>query len=1157
MPDDPQKPDSLGDDRTFTSEPDAPQEEQQSLGDAGTHGGGMDSSISDLEPGGQAVDSNLPLIDLAARFEIEGELGKGGMGAVQLATDRQLKRKVAIKRIHTSSPSALARFVTEAQSIAALNHFNIVQVYEFGRDDEGPLLIMEYVSGGSLLDRLKEGKLEVEDAIGITCQLCDALAVAHEQGIIHRDIKPANILLTTRGEPKLTDFGLARQESVDHGQTQEGAVLGTIDFMPLEQRRDATSVDARSDLWSLAATAYQMLTGDIPRVIDLDAIPRNLRSMFVTALKQNPDERFSSAQQFKAELRKGMATVVSDVATPAAPHLVAGICPSCNTANETSRKFCRGCRARLIEPCLSCESDNPVWEDVCGECGSSQQEERVHIQTAAAEKAAAEEAAAAAAEEAAAEEAAAAAAEKAVAEKAGSEEAATAAAEKAAAEKAGSEEAATAAAEIASAEKATANAAAKKAMAEKTAVTLKGHSDYVRSVSFSPDGRQIVSGSEDETLKVWDAETGQEMLTLKGHSGYVIGVAFSPDGRRIVSGSDDMTLKVWDAETGQEIRTLGGHSDYVTSVAFSPDGRRIVSGSEDNTLKVWDAETGQEKLTLEGHSDSIWTVCFSPDGKRVISSGGTQVKVWDSKTGQLVFALKGHSRFLMKQLIFSVAYSPDGKLIVSGSEDNTLKIWNADTGQKILTLKGHLSSVESVAFNSDGTRVVSGSDDHTLKIWDIEYGQEILTLEGHLEPVNDVAYSPDGTRIVSGSDDNNLKIWDIPAFERKDLDLPNETSRVGKTTVDNDAEEVVLKNIVTLERKGLDLPNETSRVGKTTVDNDAKEVVLKNSVTLEGHSDHVRCVAFSPDGNRIVSGSADNTLKIWDSKTGKEISTLKGPSSVLHMNCITSVVFSSNGKQIVNGNSRKTLKTWDVETGQEILTLKGHSNDVNSVVFSPDGKRIISGSSDHTLMIWDAETGQGILILEGHSDDVNSVACSLDGKRIASGSLDNTLKVWDAETGQEIITFQGHESYVNSVAYSPDGTQVVSGSADNTLKIWDVETGQEILVLEGHESYVTSVAFSPDGTQIVSGSGGIIDSEIMVTEPGLGRILPRQHGSKCDKVLKIWDAETGHEMLSLEGHSDDVASVAFSPDGMRIVSGSNDKTVKIWDISPLIAGEGN
>jgi serine/threonine protein kinase len=788
MPDDPQKPDSLGDDRTFAGEPDVPVEEQQSLGDAGTHADGLDSSISNLELDGQVSDSDLPLIDLAARFEIEGELGKGGMGAVQLATDRQLKRKVAIKRIHASSPAALRRFVTEARSIAALNHFNIVQVHEFERDEEGPFLVLEYVSGGSLLDRLKDGKLEVEDAIGITCQLCDALTLAHGKGIIHRDIKPANILLTEEGVPKLTDFGLARQESVDHGQTQEGAVLGTIDFMPPEQRRDATSVDARSDLWSLAATLYQMLTGEVPRVIDLDAVPQNLRSTFATALKQNPDERFSSAEQFKTELRKGMTMAVPDVATPVAPDLVAGVCPSCNTANETSRKFCRGCRAPLIEPCLSCEKDNPVWEDVCGECGSSQQEERDLVR----EKLAAvieDSLTLAGAHE----------YEKALLQlntvqedqRAITEDLRGQAAEKmklVTAERdeqyqrrdqsvqlanqhqqAGDYVAAVRElkkipsslytdAIVFQLSKITAIISVKlEETAVESAVTLQGHSNTVKSVSFSPDGSRIVSGSWDTTVRVWGAETGQLAFTLKGHSDSVNSVAFSPDGKRIASGSDDTTVKVWDAETGQEMLSLKGHSESVNSVAFSLDGSRIVSGSDDMTLKVWDAETGQETLTLQGHSKSVHGVAFSPDGSRIVSgSFDNTVKVWDTQTGQLALTLEGHS-----YPVSSVSFSPDGKQIVSGSYDNMLKVWNAETGKETLTFGGHADNVMSGSFSPDGKRIASGSWDNMVKIWDAETGQEILRLKGHSGSVDGVAFSPDGTRIVSGSSDKTVKVWDI------------------------------------------------------------------------------------------------------------------------------------------------------------------------------------------------------------------------------------------------------------------------------------------------------------------------------------------------------------------------------------------------------------
>ena len=178
-----------------------------------------------------------------------------------------------------------------------------MQIHDYGRDKDGPFLIMEYVGGGSLLDKCREGALPLEEAVELTCQLCDGLEMAHDAGIIHRDIKPANVLLTSRGEPKLTDFGLARQDTGDTGQTMAGAVLGTLDFMPPEQRRDATQTDARSDLWSLAATLYQLVTGEPPRVIDLDEVPQELRSCLAQALKQKQDDRYQTAREFRDALQ--------------------------------------------------------------------------------------------------------------------------------------------------------------------------------------------------------------------------------------------------------------------------------------------------------------------------------------------------------------------------------------------------------------------------------------------------------------------------------------------------------------------------------------------------------------------------------------------------------------------------------------------------------------------------------------------------------------------------------------------------------------------------------------------------------------------------------------------------------------------------------------
>ena len=252
----------------------------RSLGDEVTFGDGG--------TGEDVYDEGMEVVDLEARYAVEGTLGKGGMGEVLLATDTRLNRQVAIKRIlgeAARSKTAVSRFLTEAQSVAALNHQNVVQIYDYGHAKDGPFLIMEYVKGNSLLDRISEGVLPLDEAVNLTCQLCDGLGKAHAAGIVHRDIKPANVLLTGDHLPKLTDFGLAKDESADSGMTMEGSVLGTLEFMPPEQRRGAAHTDARSDQWSLAATLYQMVTGKSPRVIKFNEVPEVLQDALGKALE--------------------------------------------------------------------------------------------------------------------------------------------------------------------------------------------------------------------------------------------------------------------------------------------------------------------------------------------------------------------------------------------------------------------------------------------------------------------------------------------------------------------------------------------------------------------------------------------------------------------------------------------------------------------------------------------------------------------------------------------------------------------------------------------------------------------------------------------------------------------------------------------------------
>jgi len=559
---------------------------------------------------------------------------------------------------------------------------------------------------------------------------------------------------------------------------------------------------------------------------------------------------------------------------------------------------------------------------------------------------------------------------------------------------------------------------------------LTGRRGSTVSVALSPDGRRVVTGDLDGTVRVWDMNSGQELVRFEGHTNseghpkWVLDAIFSADGHQVMSASADNTARVWEVSSGTESVRLELSAVLGLDAAFSPDGRMMAVASivamappDHMVVAVLEMASGREIARLRGHTELVLGIAFSPDGQWVgtASQDGT-VRVWEAHSGRQVACLCGH-----QGCVRGVAFSPDGQRVVSGGDDNTVRVWGVLAGEELARLEGHGLGVCSVAFSPDGSQVASASFDQSVRVWDVTSGRSLAHFAGHGDWVNSVAFTPDGRQLVSGSNDGATRVWRVTP-DRATASARGHADVVWSAAFSADGEQVASGS-----------RDNTARVWDV---GSGKELAR-----LEGHASTVDCVAFSRGGNRVATGSFDHTVRVWDAGSARELSCFAG-----HTEFVLAVSFSPDGLRVVSGSGDKTLRVWEVSSGKELACMTGHSERVYRVTFSPDGKCIASGARDGTVRVWDVHSATEVALLDGHEGEVTSLFF-LSDVRLASGCSEGgmvSIRVWDLSSRVESVCLRAQGRAVSPMAFSPNGHLVAWGEARNGIRVWDVGIGEEL-----------------------------------------------------------------------------------------------------------------
>lgn len=572
-----------------------------------------------------------------------------------------------------------------------------------------------------------------------------------------------------------------------------------------------------------------------------------------------------------------------------------------------------------------------------------------------------------------------------------------------------------------------------------------GHDAEITSVDVSADEQFLITASNDNSIRLWNTQTGELLQIFEGHEGAVVNAVFSPDTTTIMSASADQTVRIWDRESGIELRQIP-HPLPILSMALSPTGQYLATSDSSQRAFLWDVATGYYLGEFAGHRNPVRAIAFSPD-EQYLATGSEDHRafIWDIATKEIIHRFEAHT-----SCVCGLAFSPRGDLLLTTSYDQTAIVWDIETEEEVSILLGHTGRILDGKFSANGRQVITSSQDSTARLWDVNKGQELRTFAGHAAPVTSIWLSLDDELIITGSADRTAQSWSIE-FETEPRVYANTLSSIESTNI-------VLLSLLPDQRVLL-TGSADGDIRYWSVD---RGIVLRETETARRSTIHN--MAMTPQGNMVVTVSTENTVRLWDNATGAEMGQLIG-----HDGQVFDVDISSDGRNVITGGSDQTARIWNVFTGETLHVLDAHEKAVRAVAFSPDNQLALTGGDDTHVRLWDVLSGENIAQFEGHQDTVRAVAFSPDNLFVASGSDDFNARLWDIETGETVQTLIGHSDLVTAIAFSPDGRFVLTGSADQTARLWDVETGETIRLFIGHTAAIRSVSFSSDGQQIITG----------------------------------------------------------------------------------------